>query len=61
MAKILRDSFHWMVFPLVYTERGCKDTLMNFIIPHVDKGLYVSSTGIDDITRNAPAMILFHG
>jgi nitroreductase len=26
----------------------------------VNKGLYDSSTGIDDITRNAPAIILFH-
>jgi len=36
------------------------NTLVNFIVPHVQKGLYDSSTGIDDITRNAPAMILFH-
>jgi len=36
------------------------NTLVNFIVPHIDKGLYDSSKGIDDISRNAPALILFH-
>ena len=59
MAKILRIPFiGWFFFRFIPKEAG--DTLMNFIIPHVDKGLYDSSTGINDITRNAPALILFH-
>jgi nitroreductase/NAD-dependent dihydropyrimidine dehydrogenase PreA subunit len=35
-------------------------TLKNFIVPHIRKGLYDYSSGEDTITRNAPAMILFH-
>ena len=47
-------------FLLRTMPKEVSNTLVNFIIPHVNKGLYDSSTGIDDITRNAPALILFH-
>ena len=60
LAKILRIPLVGWFFRR-YLPKEAVDTLMNFIIPHVDKGLYDSSTGIDDITRNAPALILFHG
>jgi nitroreductase len=35
------------------------NTMMNFIYPHLQKGLY-NYQKEDDITRNAPALILFH-
>ena len=35
-------------------------TMVNFILPHIKKGLYVNPTAIDDIARHAPALILFH-
>jgi hypothetical protein len=47
-------------FLLRTMPKEVSNTLVNFIVPHVNKGLYDSSTGIDDITRNAPALILFH-
>ena len=47
-------------FLLRTMPKEVSNTLVNFIIPHVNKGIYDSSTGIDDITRNAPALILFH-
>jgi nitroreductase/NAD-dependent dihydropyrimidine dehydrogenase PreA subunit len=36
------------------------NTIVNFILPHIKKGLYVNPAAVDDITRNAPALILFH-
>ncbi|MGA3012704.1 MAG: nitroreductase family protein [Bacteroidales bacterium] len=60
LAKMLKTPVvSWFIKRLIHKE--ARETLINFIVPHVDKGLYDSSTGIDDITRNAPAMILFHG
>jgi ferredoxin len=59
LAKILKTPFVGWIFRLIIPKEAL-NTLINFIIPHVDKGLYDYSTGIDDITRNAPAMILFH-
>jgi nitroreductase len=40
--------------------RETANTLMNFIIPHVGQGFYIHPEKLDDIARNAPAMILFH-
>lgn len=36
------------------------NTLMNFIVPHIEHGHYTNTGGIDDIARNAPALFLFH-
>jgi hypothetical protein len=59
LAKILKvPVMRWLILRSLPKE--VSNTLVNFIVPHVAKGLYDSSTGIDDITRNAPSMILFH-
>jgi nitroreductase/NAD-dependent dihydropyrimidine dehydrogenase PreA subunit len=59
LSKILKVPFMgWLIMQSMPKE--VSNTLVNFIVPHVKKGLYNSTTGIDDITRNAPAMILFH-
>jgi nitroreductase len=59
LAKILKVPFlGWLILRSMPKE--VSNTLVNFIIPHVNKGLYDSSTGNDDITRNAPVLILFH-
>ncbi|MEI6436680.1 MAG: nitroreductase family protein, partial [Bacteroidota bacterium] len=36
------------------------NTLMNFIVPHIEKGHYTNSDVVDDIARNAPALFIFH-
>ena len=36
------------------------NTLMNFIVPHIEMGHYSNVGGIDDIARNSPALFLFH-
>jgi len=59
LAKILKiPVLNW--FLLRTMPKEVSNTLVNFIGPHVNKGLYDSSAGTDDITRNAPALILFH-
>jgi len=59
LAKILKVPFlSWLILRSMPKE--VSNTLVNFIGPHVKKGLYDSSTGTDDITRNAPVLILFH-
>ncbi|MEI6681528.1 MAG: nitroreductase family protein [Bacteroidota bacterium] len=37
-----------------------RNTLMNFIVPHIEKGHYSNTGNTDDIARNAPALFLFH-
>ena len=59
LGKILRmPVMGWIIKSFMPKET--KNTLMNFIVPHLDKGLYNYAGGIDDIARNAPALILFH-
>ncbi|MCX6248652.1 MAG: nitroreductase family protein [Bacteroidetes bacterium] len=59
LGKILRvPVIGWSLLKIMPKETA--NTLVNFIAPHIKKGLYDGSSGIDDITRNAPAMILFH-
>ena len=59
LAKILKmPGLGWLMLRTMPKE--VSNTLVNFIVPHINKGLYDSSTGIDDIARNAPALILFH-
>ncbi len=59
LAKILKiPLLGWLLLRTIPKEFS--NTLVNFIVPHVNKGLYNSSI-TDDITRNAPALILFHG
>ncbi len=59
LAKILKiPLLGWLLLRTIPKEFS--NTLVNFIGPHVNKGLYISSV-TDDITRNAPALILFHG
>jgi ferredoxin len=60
LAKALKTPLvGWLIQRFIHKE--ARETLNDFIVPHIDKGLYDSSKGIDDITRSAPAMILFHG
>ena len=59
LGKILKmPVLGWMIRRSMPKETS--NTLMNFIVPHLDKGLYNYSNGIDDIARNAPALLLFH-
>ena len=59
LAKIIKVPIvSWLLLRTMPKETS--NTLVNFIVPHVKKGLYDSSTGTDDIARNAPVLILFH-
>ena len=59
LGKILKiPLLGWMIRRNMPKEAS--NTLMNFIVPHLDKGLYRYDGGIDDIARNAPAMLIFH-
>ena len=66
MSKVYRQLAKALKTPLVgwfiqrFIPKEARETIIDFIVPHINKGLYDSSTGIDDITRSAPAMILFH-
>jgi nitroreductase len=40
--------------------KEARNTVMNFIVPHLSKDLYKLKDGVDDIARNAPSLILFH-
>jgi nitroreductase/Pyruvate/2-oxoacid:ferredoxin oxidoreductase delta subunit len=58
LGKMLKFSpFRWVM--RIMMPKDELNTLLNFIFPHLQKGLYVCSKE-DDIARNAPAMILFH-
>lgn len=59
MGKMLSWSLTRWLFKLIIPKEDFS-TLVNFIVPHVRKGLYNIATGNDDISRNAPAMLLFH-
>jgi nitroreductase/Pyruvate/2-oxoacid:ferredoxin oxidoreductase delta subunit len=48
----------WLIMRSMPEET--RNTLKNFIIPHIEKGFYIHHEEVDDIARNAPAMILFH-
>jgi nitroreductase/Pyruvate/2-oxoacid:ferredoxin oxidoreductase delta subunit len=48
----------WMIRKSMPREAG--NTVMNFIVPHLAKNLYKFKDGVDDIARNAPAILLFH-
>jgi len=59
LGKILKTPLlGWMIRRSMPKETS--NTLVNFIVPHLDKGLYKYADGIDEITRNAPALMLFH-
>jgi nitroreductase/NAD-dependent dihydropyrimidine dehydrogenase PreA subunit len=59
MHKIFRKPLlGWLILRSMPKE--VSNTLTNFILPHIDKGFYIHPEKIDDIARNAPAMILFH-
>jgi nitroreductase/Pyruvate/2-oxoacid:ferredoxin oxidoreductase delta subunit len=58
LGYILRFApIRWLFRRMMPQDEG--NTLLNFLRPHIQKGLYDSSKE-DDISRNAPAMILFH-
>jgi len=58
LGKMLKLApFRWFMRRIMSKEDA--NTMMNFIFPHLQKGLY-DSTKEDDISRDAPAMILFH-
>jgi len=59
MGKMLKLGFMRWIFKRIVPKEDF-NTLVNFIVPHLHKGMYDISTGKDDISRNAPAMILFH-
>jgi len=48
----------WMIRRSMKKED--RNTVMNFIVPHLAKGLYTDTGKVDDIARNAPAMFIFH-
>ena len=59
MHKIFRKPLlGWLILRSMPKELS--NTLTRFILPHIDKGFYIHPEEIDDITRNAPAMIIFH-
>ncbi|MEI7661742.1 MAG: nitroreductase family protein [Bacteroidota bacterium] len=59
LGKIIKfPILGWLIKRSLSTET--KNTLVNFIVPHIDKGHYSNTGGVDDIARNAPALILFH-
>jgi nitroreductase/ferredoxin len=59
LGAVLRIPFiGWLLLKTMPKETA--NTLLNFIAPHIKKGMYDGSSGIDDITRDAPAIILFH-
>jgi nitroreductase len=59
MHKLFRAPLlGWLILKSMPKE--VSNTLTNFIMPHIDKGFYINPDKIDDIARNAPAMILFH-
>jgi nitroreductase/Pyruvate/2-oxoacid:ferredoxin oxidoreductase delta subunit len=59
MHKLFRAPLlGWLILKSMPKE--VSNTMKNFIMPHIDKGFYVNPVEVDDIARNAPAMILFH-
>ena len=59
LGKIIKiPALGWLIRRSMSQETT--NTLMNFIVPHINKGHYSYSDGIDDIARNAPALFLFH-
>jgi len=48
----------WFIMKSMSKET--RNTITNFIGPHLAKDLYKLKDGVDDIARNAPAIILFH-
>ena len=59
MGKMLTWSMTRWLFKVIIPKENF-NTLVNFIVPHIRHGLYDISKGNDDISRNAPAMLLFH-
>ena len=58
LGKMLKFApMRWLFQRVMPKDTG--NTLINFLLPHIQKGLY-DYTKEDDISRNAPAMILFH-
>ena len=59
LEKAMKIPFlGWMIRKSMPKEAG--NTVMNFIVPHLAKDLYKYKDGVDDIARNAPAILLFH-
>ena len=59
LGKILKiPVLGWLIRRNMPKETS--NTLMNFIVPHLDKGLYNYVDGHDEIARNAPVLFLFH-
>jgi len=59
LEKAMKIPFlGWIIRKSMPKEAG--KTVMNFIVPHLAKDLYKLKDGVDDIARNAPALILFH-
>jgi nitroreductase len=66
MAEMYRGMYKLFTMPVAGSlilrsmPKEMSTTLKDFILPHIAKGFYVKPEEIDDIARNAPAMILFH-
>ncbi len=59
LEKAMKIPFlGWIIRKSMPKEAG--NTVTNFIVPHLAKDLYKLKDGVDDIARNAPALILFH-
>jgi nitroreductase/Pyruvate/2-oxoacid:ferredoxin oxidoreductase delta subunit len=59
LEKAMKIPFlGWMIRKSMPKEEG--NTVMNFIVPHLAKDLYKFKDEVDDIARNAPALLLFH-
>lgn len=59
LEKIMKvPLIGWLIRKSLPLE--AKNTVSNFIMPHMAKGLYKGTGGVDDIARNAPALLLFH-
>jgi nitroreductase/NAD-dependent dihydropyrimidine dehydrogenase PreA subunit len=59
MRKMLKWSLMRRIFKWIVPKEDF-NTLVELIGPHLQKGMYDISTGKDDISRDAPALILFH-
>lgn len=59
LHKMIKNPFmKWMMKHMVNKEDF--NTVINFVEPHLDMGKFADIQAHDDITRNAPAIMLFH-
>jgi len=60
LGKSMHNSIlRWIISKMISEEEYA--SVNNFLLPHLDRGLYDIEKGEDEITRNAPCLLLFHG